>query len=1154
MFAVIPLLVAMFACLSSPLVAQTFFGSIVGTVTDSSGAVVPSATVTVTNIGTNEKHAAQTDAAGNYRFVSLLPANYKVEVEAANFKRFSRSPIAVQVGATARVDSALEVGAATEVVQVTTQAPLLNTESGSMSSEVEGERVQEMPINGRNTMNLIALVPGVVPQGSSQGSTGMNQGTHTNPQGWSNYQIGGGIAGQSAMYLDGAALNVLGNSIALVPTQDSIQEFNVAINSVSADFGRFGGGVVNMTTKSGTNNWHGSAYEYLRNNVFNANDYFSNQTPDPSIAGSTKSPRPKWNVNQYGVVANGPIVKDKAFFLFTWEGLKSRLGNPSPTNVPTTDMQNGVFTKPISDPLGNCNIAHDATAGTWTITNLWQGACGDSTAKVLRGYYPAPNNLGAADNYFSTPVVDDNQNQYNARVDYKLGTNQQLFGRYTYWSIADTGLNEFNSYGGYDTANGRNNNQTQQVVLGDTYTLNASTILDLRLSYLRQTNVDSPADLNVNESQFGTNYAALGLSETAHGLPAFQLNGPDNFYSFSSLVGLSIDRYNNYAVSANLIKMLRSHSLKFGVEARLMQNNATGFVLAPSGFFNISPDFTGDEWASFLMGYQDLSMLGTGIEYGAFNYYQAYYATDTWQVNRNLTLNLGVRWELPGSVAEKHDRDTVLLPHTIDPYTGYTGTLGLVNSSLYGSRGTQKTKYDLFAPRVGFAYRLGSNMAIRGGYGISYLPPDLTGVLPGNSPVTSDVNIFGNFAAMPVMSSLSNPFPHGINQPAGRTANFMTQQIGQSVSGADPNNPFPYAQQWNLSLSRQMKGDWMVEAAYSGLKGTHLPGPPTPQNSDNLDELQSKYWSQGVALLNPADPTNPHGPTVGQSLRPYPQYQNFADSAWYVGDTTYHALNTKLEKRFGSGGVLMAGYTWAKMIGNTDTSTGQLEVKATPSTRTSGNGQVQDYNNLRGERSILSYNLPQRLVVSYVLNLPFGEGQKYAQFKGVGGAVVSGWAVNGISTFQSGFPLALQMASGNNLTNDFGAGQLRPDYTPSASGCNGKKTVSGSAHDRLGEWFNTACFQAPGTAAGTVGWALGSESRVDSALSGEGMNNFDVSILKSTKIWEKTNLQFRAELFNIFNRVQFAPPVIQQDASNFGQILSQGNQPRLVQFSLRLNY
>jgi hypothetical protein len=412
----------MFALLSSPLEAQSFYGSIVGTVTDPSGAIIPSATVTVTNIGTNDKRTALTDAAGNYRFVNLAPANYRLEVEASGFKRLTRESIAVQVQSAVRSDARLEVGAVSETVEVSAAAPLLQTETATLGQLVEGQQVQQMPLNGRNIINLIALAPGVVPQGGAMGGISLNQGDHTNPAGFGNYQIGGGISGHNAMYVDGAPINVLyQNQVGLVVTQDAIQEFRVASNSVSSEFGRFGGGVVNLATKSGTNEIHGSAYEYLRNKAFNANTF------DNNMQGRA---RPKWNQNQYGVTLGGPLVKDKVFAFFSWEGFVSRQGYTYPVGVPTADQLAGKFyrsnaatpvlnTAKLPASLTGCvSLGLADSRGTYDQVNVNQTGCVDPTAKyILSQYWPAANTSVGTNNYFAVPIIGDDHNQYNGRVD-----------------------------------------------------------------------------------------------------------------------------------------------------------------------------------------------------------------------------------------------------------------------------------------------------------------------------------------------------------------------------------------------------------------------------------------------------------------------------------------------------------------------------------------------------------------------------------------------------------------------------------------------------------------------------------------------------------------------------------------------------------------
>jgi hypothetical protein len=1112
--------------------AQSTNASIAGRVTDPSKAAIAGAKVAAINAGTNVHFEGATNDSGDYYLTNLPPGNYRIEIEKIGFQKLIKPDVILHVQDALAIDFEMTLGSESESITVEAGAPMVNTESAAASTVIDRTFVDNLPLNGRNVMNLIALAPSVVPGGSTAGSIGLNQGTRTGNQGWGNYQIGGAIQGQSAEYLDGSPINVLGgNTVALVMTQDAVQEFNVTTSGEGADFGRFAGGVVNVTSRSGTNAWHGSVYEYFRNAGLNGNNFFNNQLG---------AARPQDNQNQYGVVFNGPIKKDTAFFFFSWEGFAEILGESSATNVPTQSMRNGVFTNPITDPLGNCNIVHNPNAGTWTITNLWQGECGDPLAHILMNYYPLPNTSGAF-NWFLTTPITNHQNQYSGRIDYSISPKQRLFGRYTYWTLHDTGFSEFNDAGEWPTANGHVINHSQQAMLGYTHTISPSTVLDVHVTYVREYSPNYPESISVNESQFGPAYAALAPQMSVHVLPVFTLNGIHNFYNFGFIAGYSVNWWNTYGTNADLVKIIGAHSLKFGTELRLMDQSATGNGPS-SGQYTYSTTYTGDEWSSFLMGYPTQIQFGTINTTASYNYYQAYYVTDTWQVKRNLTLNLGLRYELPGAVAERNNEATVLLPHAIDPYTGVTGTLTLVDSPLYPQRSTVLPKRNLFAPRLGLAFRPNNETVIRGGYGISYLPPDLTGELADSSLVnaaSTQVNVTG---ALP--SPLQNLYPMTLNQPIGRTdPSFMTQYCCTAslkyISGPVPQQNFPYVQQWNFTVSHQFKGNWMAEIGYSGLKGTNLPG-----IGDGLDELSSQYYSMGSALLNP---TTLDGipMTVGQSLRPYPFYSNVSDTAEFYAHSNYNSLQAKLVKRFGSGGTLLANYTWSKNIGNTDTLNGFLEAKPSAQSSTSGEGTIQDYNNLNGEYSLLSYNVSQRAVISYVLNIPFGEGQRFANnLARPFDTLFSGWSLGGITTIQSGFPLFLTGAQPNALTQFFGAGTLRPNV---AAGCN--KKISGSAESRLNEWFNTSCFTFPGN------YAFGNEPRVDPELTSEGVNNYDFAATKSTNLWgERANVQFRAEFFNIFDRVQFAPPVTQQGSSNFGQILSQVNKPREIQLSLRVNF
>ena len=1179
-FSVKLLLALMILPSSSLLKAQSFYGSVVGTVTDSSGAVIADAAVTVTNMGTNDSVKVQSDSGGKYSVVNLVPADYKVTVEKASFKRFVREHIPVQVGAVIRVDPALAVGNATETMVVTSETPLLQTDSSSMNQEVEGDMVQQMPLNGRNIMNLIGLAPGVVATGGANGGAGLDQGNRTaGGVGWGNFQIGGAIQGQSAYYIDGVPNNLLGgNILALVPTQDTVQEFNVATSNATADFGRFAGGVVNMTTKSGTNAIHGSAWEYFRNADLNANDYFSN------LQGS---PRPQWNQNQYGTMATGPIKRDKAFFMFTWEGFKALTSSPNTTFVPSLALQNGVFTSAITDPLGNCDIVHDPAAGTWTITNLYQGACGDPVNKILKTYYPAPNVSGNSSyNWFSVSALKNNQNQYNGRIDYNISPKQRFFGRYTYWVLADTGHSEFSEQGlggaKWPTNDGSVTDYIHQSVLGDTYTINPTTVLDVRVNFVRLTNINPPDSTSVDESQFGSLYGTLAPQMSIHTLPGYQLSGGHNLYNLQNFTNYNANWYDTYGINANLVKIVGPHNFKFGVELRLMDVTGTNYIGKAAGSYNYSANFTGDEFASFLMGYPDQIQFGEFEKSAAYTYYQAYYATDTWQATRNLTLNLGLRYELPGGVAERNNRTTVLLPNAVDPYTGITGTESLVASPLYHGRAVVAPQHNLFAPRVGFAYRAGANTVLHGGYGISYLPDDVAGpnglgTMPYNSVVnlaSTQVNVPNSGLPTQLQAALQGIVTSGINQPVGRTdPGFMTlygsktNYLGQTIVAPVPYQSYPYVQQWNISLSHQFKGDFMAEIGYSGLKGTNIPGIGNQNlSAHGLDQLPSQFYSlgSGLEVVQPCANANGESMTVGQCDRPYPYYNDFQDSAAFDSKENYKALLVRAQKRFGTAGTLMANYTWSRNMSDTDTQNSWLEQKATQQGGV-GMGGIQDFNNMGGEYSLLSYDVTNRTIIGYVLPLPFGKGQKFANnLSGFASELASGWAVDGITTFRSGFPIFISTTGNNLLTSSFGAGTLRPNLVP---GCDEKLSGGGLSRVKAGAWFNVNCFVFPTSSSDPSGLVtFGNEPRVDPDLRSDGIKNFDFSFQKSTAIFEHANIEFRTEFFNIFNRVQFAGPISQApltassptiDPSNdggFGSVGYQINKPREIQLSLRVNF
>ncbi len=1154
----IALLVLCAAVFTLPLPAQTFYGSMVGSVTDASGAAVPAAGVTLTNLGTGERHAIQTDGFGSYQFVNLVPGQYKVEVEKTGFRRFVREPITVEVQSAVRIEVAMQVGDVNQVVEVTSQTPLLQTESATLGQVVDGRKVLEAPLNGRNIYSLVALVPGVVPGGQS----GITP-TGTNPFAWGNYQIGGGQSNESAAFIDGAPVNTAyDNLTSLVPTQDAIQEFRVQTNNLGPEFGRLAGGAINLTTKSGTNAFHGSAYEFLRNKVLNANTFFNNKA---GIA------RPAFTQNQYGVNVGGPVQKDKTFFFFGYEGFKLRQGQSYVYTVPTDAQRSGDFSNvrngsgaviPIYDTLTTCGRLGNAAcatnaSGAEVITrtqfpgNVIPASRIDPTAKVMANLWGRADTAGtpftAVNNYTANASVGGQNYQYNARVDRNVSDKQRVFIRYTYWNNLNLAIDPYKTKTCVDRCTETFN--TNQGVIADTYSFSPTTIGDFRIAYLRFSYDRTPLTLGYDLTQLGWP-AALNNQVAFRVQPIPLVTGYNGVFSTSGTGSTIVDRDDSYSAAPSLTKIAGKHTLKFGAEIRRLthnyyqQNN-------PSGSFNFDSNMTtaspfapsgGDGFASFLLGFGS----GGGLTMNSFvagqMIYRAYYAGDQYQLNSRLTLNYGIRLDQMGPWSERFDRLSVLIPNADNPLAAVTGLplkgkFGLVNSPDRTSRNNTDL-HNLPAPRFGLAYRVLSKTVIRTGYGIFWIPNEVANTGPQSDPVNAYTTPFVGTTdgSLTPLNRLSNPFPTGIIPAPGHNANFQQLFVGQGFSASLPHDPSAYAQQWNFGIQHELPGSVAVELDYAGSKGTHLPGP-----AQQLDQLPDQFLSMGAALQQQVP--NPFfglvqvgtlaNPTVarGQLLRPFPEYNGYSVLSPMDRNSIYHSAQVKVEKRFSKGGSLLGSYTWAKLISDTDTLTAWLEPN--------GGASVQNSNNLKLERSLVNYDVAHRLVVSYALDLPFGKGQRYlSALTGPAGKIVYGWGINGVATFQSGTPLPLTDAV--NLTNSFGGGS-RPNSTGQSA------QLSGSAQSRLSGWFSTSAFTLP------PAFTFGNLARTVPDVRGPGINNFDFALFKNTPlVGERVGLQFRTEIFNVFNRVQFNPPGLSLGTAQFGVVSGQYNNPRLIQFALRV--
>ena len=508
-----------------------------------------------------------------------------------------------------------------------------------------------------------------------------------------------------------------------------------------------------MTTKSGTNALHGSAYGYFRNKSLNAQDFFSKLN---------NVEKPNWSQYQYGATLSGPVVKDKLFFFGSWEGFSSRVGVPFPALIPSEEARNGIFHVRITDPTGRGCVSQTG-ANTWQI----DPSCFDPSSLVFRDtWYPHPNADNPAYNWFTITDVGNDGNQFNGRMDYNVSDQHRIFARYSYWTAQDIPKN---MYLNMSVANGASQNIAHQAVIGDTYTFSPTTVLDLRLSYLRGYYDDKVPDQSVDLSMFGPNWGALNGQVTFQTTPTYNWRGT---HSYKTTAGIftSLRYWNVYGFSAGLTKILGNHAMKVGGEVRLMDNNSTGTGNEVTGKMTFDTSLVGDEYAAFLLGVPTSLAINKLYPSSTYNWYQGYYLADTWTVNKRLTLSLGLRWELPGTTAERTDRATVLLPDTVDPATNVRGTLALVRSDLWPSRNMGKTRYNLFAPRLGFAYRLDESgrTVFRGGYGLNYLPPDIGGgMYATSSPINTARNVWNNRKnpttglMVEPYRTVSNPFPQG---------------------------------------------------------------------------------------------------------------------------------------------------------------------------------------------------------------------------------------------------------------------------------------------------------------------------------------------------------------------------------------------------------
>jgi outer membrane receptor protein involved in Fe transport len=1054
-------------------------------------------------------------------------------------------------------------------VTVTAQGVALDTGSASLAHTMENQRIMNLPTNGRNSYGFAMLVPGVrASRGFSEVAYGMYNDQFVS--------INGSRPNQNSFLLDGGAnSNPAFNGPAMFPSVDGVEEYKVQTNNYGAEFSNSAGGVINLVTKSGTNQLHGSLFEFLRNDKLIANDFFINR------AGRDKAPL---RFNQFGAAAGAPLIipkiyngKDKTFFFGSYEGLRWVRGLITTGTMPTNLERQGDFSAsrnaagqlitifdPVSttdDPARPGRSIRQPFPGNRIPNNRF-----DAVSRNLLPYFPLANAPGNpftnVGNYATNPSAPIIKNTWSARIDHHLNERQRIYGRF---AMNNTPHNRPPIYG--DTPELRvsspvlGNDQLNQrsMVLNYNNVLRPTLVVELSASFLRYSISRKGPALDFDPRQLGLPsymgelYGALRPcfpSVAATGL-GVTIQAPDSGGGLLGSCGLLHDGYETFHNYANTTNIRGSHTLKFGGDFGV-NKLATGRYGAAGFGTNFAPNFTqgpdpvvasataGLAFASFLLGTGSgqIGSDGPGQNH-LFRYYGLYFQDD-WRVSKRLTLNLGIRYDENRPWTERFNRQTTFDYTSPSPLSSPTLPVqgGLTFPGVNGApRGAFDRDSNNFAPRFGFALSVTNSTVLRGGYGLFFAPITGGGYNGAAMPISgyqTSTQWVGTLDGITPLAYLSNPFPTGFVRATGSKDGLGTL-LGQSVTGMDRSRINPYSQQWNINIQRTLPANFLIDVAYAGSRGLHLFG------NLNANAIPNSALALGDGLRalvpNPFFGTITSGSVAGatvtrnQLLRPYPQFAGVTIGNISYGASTYHALQGKIERRFSGGLSLLFSYTFSKLMDDVAATTTGF-----PGEPFAGDN-FQDVNYRRNERSVASYDTPHFAAFNGVWELPFGKGKKFLNDPGIGRAVLGNWQINGISTMRTGVPLSLSMAS-NTLFN-FG-GVQRPNWTGQSGEGDGRVA------SRVNNYFDPLVYTAPQP------YTFGNTPRFMASLRGPGTLNFDVSVFKNFPIVERLTLQFRAEAFNVANRAEFGLPNTSIGSPAAGVITNQANPPRDIQFALKL--
>jgi hypothetical protein len=1197
------LLVCLSLGLAGAVWGQTFSGTLTGVVTDPSGAVIPGAKVTLTDVGKNIDHTATSDAEGRYVLRALSPSTYRLKVEASGFTTYVQDNIVLAVNQSSSIEVQLKVGTASEVIEVTSGAPLLSTQDAATGQEIQRSFINELPLLGRGVYDLTSLAPGV-----------------TQVQGG---YIGGGVANnfisngsrnvQADIIADGATTTNFEQNTGIqtsmyAPSVDMVQEFKLQQANFSAETGFSGSTIINLVTRSGTNDFHGTGWWFVRRNSLTANYWYNN------AAGVPLAPR---RYNLFGANIGGPVIKDKLFFFFNYEGLRDVSASTYNAGVPSAAMRTGDFGEICAegfDATGLCkgdgqlwdpySGVYDANEGgpvrsayiPYNRMDLYQspgspnlppgfqlapvpGNLIDPVSYKMMNYYPLPNvNVGSANynrfnNWVGAGSRNNTNNMYDTKIDWNINTTNVLSAKYSISpGVGTTGEIWPGTSNAYCSAvNGPSTNKNQIISINYNHTFSPSTILTTTLGWAR--NAYNRAD---------TIATVPGYDPiTDLGLPPYTLDS-----GFMATPGIYISDYNTiqpgltdigsqpwgimrqatetYHLVGTLSKIKGKHELKIGGEGRLHYLNYAQ-PGEPNGVYDF--EFNGmsqypwsgggDAMATFLTGSGNYGGWG-GYEipvFGATASWQfAGFVQDNWKVTPKLTLNLGVRYDLNTPRTERFNRGSYWDPNATSPLAGQvpgfpdlTGAVAFINENQRHYFSYDKNN---LAPRFGLAYQLTPKTVLRGGYGLFY-----SIVVTGASGVGSGFQGFSQgtnwettyqYDGVTPWSRMANPFPNGGPLMPIGSSQGSSSFLGDSFGSAPMMSQVqvtPYEQTWTVGFQHELPGNIVLDANYVGKKGTKLYfggagdlnnlGPEIESyNSDQIAQLVSYVPNPFYGLLPPGAPMDTPTVQAYQLMRPYPQYTGVSLLTLPVGNSTYHAFQLRVEKRFSKGLQFLAAYTNQKSIDDSSVGHGGL-------TWLGGQTSLQDPNKRYLERSLSQFDIPQILTFSYVYYLPFGRGQAFgSNWNSWLNAFLGGWKTNGIWRFSRGQPLALYLNNGQSLPT---YGGQRPNLT-------------GALVQNTGADWKDQYFANPEVVVQPDPYAIGNAPRDIGTARTPGINTASLSILKDVylnKFREGMRFEYRAEFFNAFNHPIFCGPNTTLGGGQFGQVSNTCNNPREVQMAIK---